>query len=296
MAKTDPCRSGSAFHRAAEEIDSLSLKGYFGEEVKQLVDRRSSMRTPDFLALCVEEWIERDDQYGREQVIDLIGVFFLLYLDSIRESGQTAVDCLTYFLKGFPENPDTESLGAFLELISSFREIRGIARQVLNRAEITDELRIRLGREVSRAYQKSVEFLNKMLTILLLLLDPPEEPSKVSFATFGKPLAWKVKRFLKLSRGRFDGILENVDREIRNAESHLDMRYSVSEGAFVYKVRRGGQTKTREIPAEGLFLKLLSLGLVIQAFIYSGSLLVLAGTRPDRYRELVDRLLLIAPY
>ncbi len=280
----------SPFEEAAEEIDRLSLEGYFGDDVRELVDQRSHLSTPDFLALCVGEWLAKENQFRQGRVIHLIGLFLRLYAESIRQWEQSSIDSLTYFLKGFPENPETECLSAFLELTSSYREIKDIARQVINGMEVTTALKVRVGREVARAYQNSVEFMNKMLTILLLLLKMPERASEKALVIYGSPLAQKIEEFLKLSDGRYDEIVEPIDREIRNAESHLDMRFIAQKGEFVYKVRDRGRTRLKRVSATSLFLKLLALGGINQAFIYSACLLVLAGTRPSKYRELTGKI------
>ncbi len=285
-----PESAKGSFEIAAEEIDSLSLEGYFGKDAKELVGQRNLMGTPDFLSLCLERWIAAQDQFGKGKVIQLISLFLRIYAESIKKNGQFAVDCLTYFYRGFPESPEAECLSSFLELLPSFQEIHTTLGRVLQGERATNELRSALGRQISGTYQKSVEFINKMLTILLLLLDMPKDLSKAALTTYTKPLAWKTRRFLEVSKGRYDEIVSQIDSEIRNAESHVDMTFSPSRASFIYKVRKKGRTERREIQAIDLFFKLLALGAVIQAFIYSGSLLVLAGTKPDSYREISERL------
>lgn len=284
----------SSFEVAAEEIDSLSLQGYFGKEARELVGQRDQMESPDFLSLCLKSWMANKNQFGKERVVQLIALFLQLYAESIGKNGQTAVDCLTYFYRGFPESPEAECLSSFLELLSSYQEIHRTLGKVLEGERVTSEIRSTLGRQISGTYQKSVEFINKMLTILLLLLDMPDNPGEV-LATFTKSLTWKTQRFLELSKGKYDEIVSQIDRDIRNAESHVDMTFNPSKATFIYKVRKKGRTERREIQAIDLFFRLLALAAVIQAFIYSGSLLVLAGTRPKRYKEISKRLAAEAP-
>jgi hypothetical protein len=228
------------FWDAAQEIDSLNLEGYFGEEARYLTVKRDSMDLSDFIVECIDGWIKDTNQYGKESIRGLILVFLKLYTEAIQAGGQIAIDVLSGFFVGFPENPETECLSSFTEFARSNVETR----------------------------------VGKILTSCILLKQIANgetiEPMKIYTKSIGK----KTEQFLGLSKGKYDILIGAIDRDIRNAEAHLDIRFHPGRGTFHLKVKRGNRIKTKEISADQMMVKIFpKVGWIVQAFTYSSMLL-----------------------
>ncbi|KEI00113.1 hypothetical protein [Clostridium botulinum] len=55
---------------------------------------------------------------------------------------------------------------------------------------------------------------------------------KEIFSPILLPYYKKSLLFRKLSKGRYDEIIDSINRDIRNAEAHLNLKYIPSEGVF----------------------------------------------------------------
>ena len=279
------------FLDAAQEIDSLNLEGYFGEKAKSLTAKRDSMDLSDFFVECIDGWIKDTNQYGKESVKGLILVFLKLYTEAIHAGGQTAIDVLSGFLGGFPENPETECLSSFTEFARSNVETKALIQQLKNKMHLSIGDKKRLGNSILEMYRKGVELIGKILTSCILLKQIANgetiEPMNIYTKTLGK----KTEQFLDLSKGKYDIFIDAIDRGIRNAEAHLDIRFHPGRGTFYLKVKQGNRIKTKEISVDQMIFKIFpKVGWIVQAFTYSSMLLVLCGTEPTKFKNVTNRI------
>ena len=279
------------FWDAAQEIDSLNLEGYFGEEARYLTVKRDSMDLSDFIVECIDGWIKDTNQYGKESVKGLILVFLKLYTEAIQAGGQIAIDVLSGFFIGFPENPETECLSSFTEFVRSNVETRSLTQQLKNKRHISIGDKKRLGNSILETYRKGVELIGKILTSCILLKQIANgetiEPMKIYTKSIGK----KTEQFLDLSKGKYDILIDAIDRDIRNAEAHLDIRFHPGRVTFHLKVKQGNKIKTKEISADQMMVMIFpKVRWIVQAFTYSSMLLVLCGTGPTKFKKVINQL------
>ena len=279
------------FWDAAQEIDSLNLEGYFGEEARYLTVKRDSMDLSDFFVECIDGWIKDTTQYGKESVKGLILVFLKLYTEAIQAGGQTAIDVLSGFLRGFPENPETECLSSFTEFARSNVETKALIQQLKNKRHTSIGDKKKLGNSILETYRKGVELIGKILTSCILLKQIANAETIEPMKIYTKPIGKKTEHFLDLSKGKYDILIDAIDRDIRNAEAHLDIRFHPSRGTFHLKVKLGNRIKTKEISADQMMVKIFpKVGWIVQAFIYSSMLLVLCGTEPTKFKKIINQI------
>ena len=86
-------------------------------------------------------------------------------------------------------------------------------------------------------------------------------------------------------------IVDSLNRDIRNSASHLNMRYSIKDETFLLKVKNGKKYQVKTISAEKFIFEIFPMiGCLIQAFIYSCALLVLAGMDKTQYYKSVNTI------
>jgi len=276
---------------AVEEIDSLISEGFFGEEVKALDNRRELIDISDYLSECIDLWINDTDQYGKEKIKGLILVFLKLYSEAIQSGGQIAINVLTAFWKGFPKNPETECLSSYTEFARSRIENKSLFKQIRAKRSVTNAERKKYANSLLETYQEGVEFIGKMLTICILLRQITNgekiEPMKIYVKSLGK----KTEQFLELSDRKYDVIINSIDRDIRNAKSHLDIRFVPVINAFYLKTKKNDRIISKKITTEQMVLQIFpKVVWVIQAFVYASALLVICGKDKNKYKEMINKI------
>lgn len=283
------------FIEAAKEIDVLTLEGFFGNAAKELVLSRETLEQAQFFSACLENWFLDKNQYGKDEVKKLIFLFLKLYAVSIQSGGQNAVNTITYFLTGNPENPETECLSSFTEFLRFHTEAKNYIHHIKGQITVSSSEKKRLGGALSIAYSKGVELISKLLSTCITLIEISKCLEVNESKTYSFPLWKKVKRFKELSDGNFNEIIQSIDRDIRNADAHLNLWFSSEKGVFRYKVKEGKHLKSKEISSEIFILdKYPRIGWVSQGFIYSAILLILAHLDQRLFKSKIQEVAGIA--
>ena len=279
------------FLEAAKESDALSLEGFFGESARELTLKREFIDQKDFFSACIDEWLSDVNQYGKDEVKKLIFLFIKLYSKAIQVSGQKAIDALSSFMIGLPENPETECLSSFTEFLRLHVETKNILKQTQGMQLNTIAAKKRLGGSISNAYSKGVELISKLLSVCITLMELAKGESPDQLETYNLFLWKKTKRFKELSAGKYNEILNSIDRDIRNAEAHLNLMYIPGRSVFKYKVKSGKKYKTKEISVENFLLnKYPRIGWVSQGFIYSAILTIIAHADSELFRYKMQQI------
>ena len=279
------------FLEAAKESDALTLEGFFGESSRELTLKRDFIDQKDFFAACIDDWLSDVNQYGKYEVKKLIFLFIKLYSEAIQESGQEAIDALSSFMTGLPENPETECMSSFTEFLRLHVETKNVLQQTQKKQTKNIADKKRLGGSISNAYSKGVELISKILSVCITLMELADGKSPDQLGTYNLFLWKKSKLFKELSAGKYDEILHSIDRDIRNAESHLNLVFVPDRGAFKYKVKSGKRYKTKEISAEKFLLnKYMKIGWVSQGFNYSALLTIIAHLDRELFRTKIKQI------
>jgi|SaaInl8_200m_RNA_FD_contig_121_117804_length_9636_multi_3_in_0_out_0_6 hypothetical protein len=279
------------FLEAAKESDALSLEGFFGESTRELTLKREFVDQKDFLSACIDDWLSDVDQYGKDEVKKLIFLFIQLYSEAIQKGGQEAIDALSSFMTGFPENPETECMSSFTECLRLHVESKNVLQQTEEKQTKNIADKKRLGGSISTAYSKGVELISKILSVCITLMELAEGKSPNQIENYNFFLWKKSKKFKELSSGKYDEILHSIDRDIRNAEAHLNLIFIPDRGAFKYKVKSGKKYKTKEISSEKFILnKYMKIGWISQGFIYSALLTIIAHLDPELFKTKMKQI------
>ena len=157
------------FLQAVNELDDLSLEGYFGEEVKGLVQRRDNLDTTDYLVECLDNWIKDKEQFGKDKVKELMLIFFELYTNALKIEGQKAIDVLTCFWKGTSDNPGIECTSSYMEFARINAELSLILSEIQRKSNTAISDKKKIATAVITAYSKGVELIGKILISCILL-------------------------------------------------------------------------------------------------------------------------------
>lgn len=274
------------FYKAAKELDELCQDGFFGERAIQLTNMRDGSMNIDLFKTFIDDWINDNNLLNKEFTAILILVFFKLFTCSYKIKAQLTVDTLSGFIRGYPENPESENLSSYTEFLRSKIESSNLAHHILKSNNIKTSDRIKFGDNLISTYSKGIELINKMLTPCIILLKINSGESFDILKINDMSLSQKISLFFNLSNGQYDILFKNINKEIRNAGSHLNLRFIPSEGVFQMKSKSGKKYKISKIPTNDFVFKYMPQpGYIVQGFMLSNMLLILAINNNQLFRE-----------
>lgn len=266
----------SDFLNAAEELDQLSLEGYFGEDIKRLVEDRDTVSVNEHLYSSLKLWLDDDTQFGKDNVKEYITIFFKLYLDAFKVGGQEAIDVISSFWQGTKDNPEIECFSAYTEFSRLFTETKIILNELPKSAMKLSQLKKAIS-SITSTYSKGVEFIGKILTTCIVLKKIESKLPYNYYQIYNMKLYDKINLFNEDQNPNHKKLTDIIHRNLRNAEAHLSLTYDYKNHNFVLKKKSGGKIVNENISLETMMLELLpSVGWFSQGFVYSGNLLILA--------------------
>lgn len=264
----------SEFLLAADELDELSLDGYFGEDIKKLVENRDSIEVNSHLYESLKIWIEDDAQVDKEKVKEFILIFFDLYLDAYKIGGQESVDIMSAFWMGTHDNPELEYMSAYTEFSRLFTETKLLSKETKH-PKLAD--RKKIAHSYAGTYSKGVEFIGKTLTTCIILNKIASQEPYNYYKIYNMTIFEKVKLFTSDGNTNYNKLTKIINRNLRNAEAHLSLNYDAKNNVYLLKKKSNGKIITDRITMEQMITELfIGVGLYTQAFVYSGILFVLA--------------------
>jgi hypothetical protein len=272
---------------AGEEIDELNHEGFFGIKAKELLMKRNEMDTSEYLYETITLWLE--DNSDKYQTKNLIEVFFRLYTDSLKVNPQKVIDILDAFWRGTTDQPHTEGLSAYTEFSRLFTDAKeSLKDPTLGTSAATKR---RVTSNISNAYSKGVEFIGKTLVNLIAIAKIANDEDFNMYADSKLTLFDKVDKFNSLTNDQYKELTNIINRYVRNAEAHLSLTFSTSRGRFVLRKRDNGKLVNDYITIEEMLLKLFpSVGAYTQAFVYAGSLLVIAFDNKELFKKAITEI------
>jgi len=283
------------FYKAADELDAMTLEGFFGDSAKDLVIKREATETNEFLYECLIN-IFNGDQYGTANVIGITFLLLKLYGEAVTAGGQEAVDILSAFMKGTLEHPELECISSYSEFLRTHMDFKNLSSALREKEIITAAEKKQLASTMLTSYSKGVELVGKAFTQLLTLEQIINNQPYNLFENSLLTIYMKTEKFLKLSDGKYDKLITIIDRSVRNADSHLNAYYSVAENAYIMKkaTKMGGKNKieTFKLNPEKMALEVYpKIGWFVQGFISSCILLVLALSDREKFQSATKYIL-----
>lgn len=272
---------------AGEEIDELNREGFYGIEPKELLKKREDMERSDYLYESIRLWLE--DNTDKSKTKELIKILFNLYTDSLKTSPQEVIDILDSFWRGTVANPHSEGLSAYTEFSRVFTE----AKIALKDPELSSSAAVKrkAASSICNAYSKGVEFIGKTLVNLIAVAKVSNKEPYNMYKDSKLTLYEKIEKFNEITGSQYQGLTDVINRTIRNAEAHLSLTYSTKRGKFILRKRDNGKLINDYITTEEMIMNLFpSVGAYAQAFIYSGSLLVIAFEDIELFKKAVSEI------
>ena len=282
------------FYQAAHELDLITEDGFFGEKARLLNERRDQEASDLFLYECLMD-IFSEPQYGTNNVIDIMSLLLELFTEAIATGGQNAVDIMTAFIKGTKDNPELECMSSYTEYITSNVEMKNIAK-LKNGNNISAVDKRLFASKLLTCYSKGVELVGKAFSQLLSLEQIINKEQYNLYENYQLTIYEKVKRFSTLSGGKYDVLTNIIDRNIRNADSHLNAYFSIKENAYIMKVKithANGKRKfdTLKIKGDVMIREVYpKIGWFVQGYISACILVVLVYINKEKYNEAIKNI------
>ncbi|MCB5235889.1 hypothetical protein [Niallia circulans] len=264
------------FLNATEELDEITLEGYFGEDAKNLVQSREDIGVNEYLYESLKLWIEDTNQYGKDKVKEYVVILFKLYLDAYKQGGQEAIDVMTAFWMGTKDNPELECFSAYSEFVRLNTETKTILGQLPKTNAKISQIK-KAASSITSTYSKGVEFIGKLLTTCIILKKIASNETYNYYRIYNMTLFDKIKLFNSDSNPNHQKLTNIINRNLRNSEAHLSLNYDYKNTNFILKKKANGKIVNENISLNEMLLEIFpSVGWFTQAFVYSGILLVLA--------------------
>lgn len=262
------------FINAIIELDELSADGFFGEDVKHLMQKRDNTETTEFLYEILNNWCDEDNQFQKDKVKDFIALFLKLFMEAFKIGKQEAIDVISSFFIGTKDNPELEFMSAYTEFAFSFTIFKTMVYEI-DSSILAD--RKRYANVISNTYSKGVEFIGKTLVTCIILKKLIAGKSYSYYGIYNLSLANKLDELKSDTHTEYKKLLSIINRNLRNSEAHLSLTFNPITNEYILKKRVKGKIKTETISAEKMIVELLiGVGHYAQAFLYAGALFILA--------------------
>jgi len=203
------------------EMDELTKQGVFGEQAKMYGFLKDKVDNSTLFYTVLKGWFEDKNQIGKQKVFDVISLLLELYFNGLRRDSVKTIEILSYFNEGIPGTPHSDIITPFYNWVTSlftFKDSLPIGRSPGTKQQVIQNIRV--------LYQNGVEMVNKILLPLLCLKHLIRGDSYDPVEIFNLSLYLKTQRYVQIFEDKYQIVMDLIDRELRNAESHLNLRYS----------------------------------------------------------------------
>jgi len=256
------------------EMDKLTKEGIFGEKPKLYAFLKDKIERNTFFMKVYLDWLKDNKQVGKDRVLSIIELLIKLYYDVLKSKPEKVIEILGYFNGGFPEIPESDlakPLYTWFESLNNWRDSLPTGNQPGSPMQIAQNS--------ITVYQKGIEYCNKILAIFLCLQYENVNQEYNSKKIYKKSLYNKSTEYSEIFEEDYYFIINLIDRDIRNAESHLDLRYDRFRNKIIYLVRKREGTQKKYIPMNKfMYAYFPNPGHIIQGYIFSLMLFITIGS------------------
>lgn len=275
------------FFDVADEVRILSF----------LSDNRmgnvESLNPRDKHVFILENWLSRPDitQHTRTNICNYILLFMDIYYNALLKDSTLTYDVLFSYWRGTADNPEWEGASGFYEALSHRRD----SQKAFNTFLEDDKKDIFMFKSVINksltTYSKLVEYVGKILIPCINLVKIASD-KQVNLSPYTKEYATlynKIESFNELSKNNYTSLTSNINRSIRNAESHLNIKYVIGKGILEYKTNNG---TTETITIEEWFTNIYpEVSWIHESFIYSFILLLTPSFSKNKFIKIYNDIL-----
>ena len=275
------------FNQAADELDYLVSLGHYGEEAKRLLEDRDNYEDVDYFIRVLTEWHADKNQYNKIRTYEYISIIFQLYCSAVQANPKESIELIASFKLGLGSNTAMEFMTSYTEYLKVFSDFKLLGKELtMDPNNIAKKLRY--AKSISVAYSNGVEYINQTLN-LLICLEKILKNETYKFYSINK-MSLFDKLDLFNSDGKYNTLLEMVDRDIRNAEAHQNISYILKTNSYKIKFKKSGKIKEKNIPLDLLLEKLILVGNYVQSFEYAGQLLTIGLLDTGKFIEIYTSL------
>lgn len=282
------------FYSTAQELDELTKEGVFGEETKELVAKRGTMSRNDYLYEILSDW-NKTDQIGKNDVKKFIKMDYLdLYFKAFKVDPQATIDMLAEFWYGSEEHPDIECFNSYLESVQLFSDVKSYLDELVAKGNPKHSEKRRSRSMLLNSYSKNVELANKALAFLICVQKiSVDDKEKIDILeALNLTLFEKINSFNEMTNDKYSNLVGAIDRRVRNAEAHSNITFDDSSNSFILRQTTKKKTKRVYISLDDMMFQVIPyINCFIQAFIYSGILLVLYVDDKSLYNKAMDSII-----
>ncbi|AVP61703.1 hypothetical protein C7M79_13790 [Clostridium botulinum] len=278
------------FEYANDELGELINDGVFGENVKQLTDQFGRISNSDYYCKSLDLWLQNPSQFGKENVKIFINIFSKIIIESFEVDNQKTSYEIISFLQGDDANNRTETLSSYTQyilynetFIEELEKKSAEEKSIKNTKQISNAL--------INAYNKGVEYISKIYSLVNILFCITDK-RKIDINNINrKTLYEKCKDIKSRKVAEYNILVDSIDRNIRNADSHSTIYFNVDKGEYVYKLLRKGKWKYINVTASDMIINIYpKIGWIIQGFIYTISLFIIASEDKNKYIEYSNKI------
>ncbi|MBC1334732.1 hypothetical protein HCA00_14365 [Listeria booriae] len=261
------------FMDLAKELDEYSKEGMFSDSIKKLVEKRDELDSLDYLNESLLLWLEGHDQVGKEQVAEMIQAFLSLIIEGIRVDSTRTIETLQSFWFGTEDNPELECMSSYTEYVRKKASYDALLPELSSESSYAKKKHFSM--EALSTYSKGVEFIGKIFTPLLVLGKIIDEEDYSLYKISQMTLHEKVKWFNKKRGNKYALFGDAINRQIRNADSHLNLNVNIDKGIVELKKFRKGKVVIETILWESFIRDyFVKIGWMIQGYIYAQILMI----------------------
>lgn len=277
-----------------ESVDKLlrrlSKDNFFGEEAKRLNSIREGVNTTIFIYESALSIVNTN--YGNNKMIyQVCNLLLLIYADATKINSQQLNDILVSFVEGTVKDPDSENLTSYKNYIIENTKLANSIKELTLRGSITYVDRMTLGNDIAAHYSSAVEMVAKILVPLIqidkLIGRKSFSPMKIEKMS----TAAKLNTLRQSKHCDWDFIVQLINKNIRNAESHLNFSYNPELGKFDGKYFDGKSEKYVDISisTEEFVVQILKgVETVILGYFLSNCMLYLSTEDKDKAKKIAD--------
>lgn len=222
-------------------LSKLAKEGFFGEESKKLNRIRNSVDTPTFIYESALSII--NTKYVNNALIyDISRSLLSIYLTAMKSDAQKTVDILAEFIQGTEELPESENFTSYKNYVIEKGKLNNDIKKFSDH-NLSYSEKITLGNSFAENYSSAIELISKLSTTLLRL-DYLIAKKSYKFEKFlNMSTASKLNQLNQSKYNDWTFITNLIDKNIRNAESHLDFSYDPEKKLFIGKYRNPKKNK-----------------------------------------------------
>jgi hypothetical protein len=237
------------FTSALDELNTLTEEGFFGEESKALLENQQTNTMPQTHYQTLLSIF--NDVENQQILVDYTNVFIRLFSKCLKNRDNDLAKLISTSIKGSIDYPMGESLSEYTRYLETKKIYTNSLAEVSSRGRgrFTSADKVKIANNALNTYSDGFEYVMKLFTYVIAILKNSNgedyDLAKISYMTSRQKLDHfndqdKLKQFSLLSSGWND--------VLRNATSHVDIRYDFKTGMFIgkneHRIKVKGSKKT----------------------------------------------------